>query len=134
MPQDTLSVAIHDHGELLALRRRLAAELTRRGASKRDVHDLTLAVHEATKNALSFTEGRPVEVTAHFLLGWVIVFVADAGVGIDLSDRYLEEFPQPQAASGRGLPLIHQLVDEVQISSAPGGTIVRMRKRLQALA
>jgi hypothetical protein len=87
---------VDDHGELATLRHRLKTELERRGASRRDTHDVMLAAHEATKNALSCSGVRPAYVTTHFMFGGVIVCVADGGRGFNLAGRHRDAFPGPE--------------------------------------
>jgi anti-sigma regulatory factor (Ser/Thr protein kinase) len=130
MRNPIVSIAVHNYRDLPAMRHRLDVELRQRGASAREAHDVLLAVHEATKNALNFTAPRPVQVTVRFLSGWVILCIADGGSGFDVSNCSLDAFPDPEAISGRGLALMHHLVDHVEVLCWPDGAVVRMQKRL----
>jgi serine/threonine-protein kinase RsbW len=56
--------------------------------------------------------------------------VADRGPGIAQDRLDGHRLPPPQAPGGRGLWLVHQLCDQVTISTGQGGTTVRVVKHL----
>jgi serine/threonine-protein kinase RsbW len=120
--------------ELLATR--AVEEAGRRIAFPRDtLAEVKLAVVEACLNAIEYGTGEvEVEVIAHAddAHPWMEVAVVDHGPGFDptgvpkpvLSDRL-----RSTRKRGWGLELIRRLMDEVQITSQPGLTRVRMIRR-----
>jgi serine/threonine-protein kinase RsbW len=120
--------------ELLATR--AVEEAGHRIAFPRDtLAEVKLAVVEACLNAIEYGTGEvEVEVIAHAddAHPWMEVAVVDHGPGFDptgvpkpvLSDRL-----RSTRKRGWGLELIRRLMDEVQITSQPGLTRVRMIRR-----
>jgi anti-sigma regulatory factor (Ser/Thr protein kinase) len=120
--------------ELLATR--AVEEAGHRIAFPRDTLDeVKLAVVEACLNAIEYGTGEvEVEVIAHAddAQPWMEVAVVDHGPGFDpsgvpkpvLSDRL-----RSTRKRGWGLELIRRLMDEVQITSQPGLTRIRMIRR-----
>ena len=92
--------------------------------------ELKLAATEAVTNAL---KGAPREHAVE-----VAVACTEVGVDVEVVDRgrfeprIREESPF-DAESGRGIPLMLALVDEIEFASAGGRTRVRMRKRVAEL-
>lgn len=114
--------------------RALAEEL---GFDASSIEDISLAIHEATVNAVVHGNRRqrelPVEVSLHRGPGGdaLVATVRDRGDGFDLALRPdpLEEVWR-LASSGRGILLMRALMDEVEHSTHPqGGTSVRLIKR-----
>jgi anti-sigma regulatory factor (Ser/Thr protein kinase) len=120
--------------ELLATR--AVEEAGHRIAFPRDtLAEVKLAVVEACLNAIEYGTGEvEVEVIAHAddAQPWMEVAVVDHGPGFDpsgvpkpvLSDRL-----RSTRKRGWGLELIRRLMDEVQITSQPGLTRIRMIRR-----
>ena len=109
---------------LAALRRRLARFLHAVGATDTESFEITLTVSEAAGNAIEHAYGpgdASFEVEASFDEGAVTAVVRDFG---HWRDRRGEQ-------GGRGLNIIRSLMDEVDVSTEPGGTVVRMRRRLR---
>jgi serine/threonine-protein kinase RsbW len=120
--------------ELLASR--AVEEVGRRIAFPRDtLAEVKLAVVEACLNALEYGAGDvEVEVVAHpdDAEAWIEVAVVDHGPGFDPSGvvrPVLEDKLRSKRKRGWGLELIRRLMDEVEISSAPGLTTVHMIRR-----
>ncbi len=89
--------------------------------------ELTLAATEAVTNALKGApQGHAVEVALACTEVGVNVEIVDRG---RFEPRIREESPV-DAESGRGIPLMLALVDEIEFASADGGTRVRMRKHV----
>ena len=130
MADTPISTTIHAQGDLLALRRFLWRSLERRGCPSGDIHAVVLAAHEAAKNGLRFSGERPVYVTVHFYPDQVAVCVADTGEGFEYEVWRRRDLPNVQETSGRGLHLMHGLMDRVDVSVQPLGCVVRMAKRL----
>jgi anti-sigma regulatory factor (Ser/Thr protein kinase) len=108
---------------LSAMRRSLSAWLGGLGAGADEVYDILLAVGEAGANSVEHAYG-PVDeefvVTAEVEGDEVHVTVADKG-------RWR---PARGTNRGRGIDLMRQLMDEVDVTIAEHGTVVRMRRRL----
>jgi anti-sigma regulatory factor (Ser/Thr protein kinase) len=91
------------------------------------VDDLVLAINELASNSVRHGGGRG---TLRF---WreaqaLVCEVRDAG---HIQDPHVvRSCPGPEAHSGRGLWLVNQLCDEMQIRSSRAGTLVRVQKRV----
>jgi serine/threonine-protein kinase RsbW len=104
------------------------------GFSRDTLAEVRLAVVEACLNALEYGSGDiEVELTAHADGSpWIEVRIIDHGPGFDP-----HAVPRPQLRAklgaerkrGWGLELMRRLMDEVEISSRPGRTQVRMVRR-----
>jgi serine/threonine-protein kinase RsbW len=111
-------------GELRAAVERVAKEC---GLDRGERFDLKLAATEAVTNALKGSpENHTVEVTVAGHEDAVDVEVADYGV---FSRARAALHRGPDAESGRGIPIILALVDEVEFAQTSRGTRVRMRMR-----
>jgi anti-sigma regulatory factor (Ser/Thr protein kinase) len=110
---------------LSAMRRSLGAWLAAAGADDDEAYDVLVAVGEAAANAVEHAYG-PVdadfELTAELRSGDVEVTVGDRG-------RWR---PARGQNRGRGMTLMDDLMDQVDIETADHGTLVRMRRRLGA--
>ncbi|HVN33425.1 MAG TPA: ATP-binding protein [Thermoanaerobaculaceae bacterium] len=120
--------------ELLATR--AVEEAGHRIAFPRDtLAEVKLAVVEACLNAMEYGTGEvEVEVVAHpdDARPWIEVTVVDHGPGFDASavpKPVLEDTLRSARKRGWGLELIRRLMDEVEITSQPGQTRVRMIRR-----
>jgi serine/threonine-protein kinase RsbW len=120
--------------ELLASR--AVEEAGHRIAFPRDtLAEVKLAVVEACLNAMEYGTGEvEVEVIAHpnDAHPWIEVAVVDHGPGFDASAvprPVLEDKLRSTRKRGWGLELIRRLMDEVEITSQPGLTRVRMIRR-----
>jgi serine/threonine-protein kinase RsbW len=120
--------------ELLASR--AVEEAGHRIAFPRDtLAEIKLAVVEACLNAIEYGTGEvEVEVIAHAddAHPWMEVAVVDHGPGFDPSGvpkPVLSDKLRSTRKRGWGLELIRRLMDEVQITSEPGLTRVRMIRR-----
>lgn len=85
--------------------------------------DVVLAVTEAATNSIRYGGGS----------GTLRVWNDGGAVVCEISDRgHLEnplvglEKPTAERAAGRGIWILHQLCDLVQVRSAPNGTVVRL--------
>ena len=110
-----------------------AAELDP-GLAPSRVDDLRVVVSEATTNAiqahLRTGSDQPIRVRCHRSAGRVSVVVCDEGSGFD--PDAVPEMPAPDSPdrlrheSGMGLSIIKTLADDLQISSSPAGTRLRL--------
>lgn len=96
--------------------------------------DILLAVGEATANAVRHGRrqaGRSeVRVRCRLAGDTVTVTIADDGPGFDPQVAWGEELPDRFASGGRGLFLMRQFVDQVEIEASPVGTRVWLSKKV----
>jgi PAS domain S-box-containing protein len=112
-------------GSLTGLRRRLARFLHATGASEAEQYELTLTICEAAGNAIEHAYGpgdATYEVEVTFASGELVAAVRDGGRWRDKRDDH----------RGRGLAIIEQLMDHVDVATRDDGTVVTMRRRLTA--
>ena len=137
-PQDSFDGALaHPAGEvtemrftaaeLSALRQLLSAWALSQRLGSQPVEDLVLAVNELATNSVRYGGGH----------GTMLLWREQDTLLCEIRDRgYIEDpligrtRPAPEDPSGRGIWLVHQLCDLVQISSSPGATAVRVHKRV----
>jgi anti-sigma regulatory factor (Ser/Thr protein kinase) len=114
-------------GDLALVREFLAQRAASAGFSPERLADLVLAVDELATNSLRYARG------AGALRTWrengsLLVEVADEGhIADPLAGR---ELPGPDEIGGRGLYLVNQLCDLVQLRSSPDGSVVRIHMHL----
>jgi PAS domain S-box-containing protein len=110
---------------LSGLRRRLGRFLHAVGASDAAAYEITLTVCEAAGNAIEHAYG-PVDATfdveATFENGTLVAVVRDRGAWRERRGMH----------RGRGLKIIEGLMDDVEVSAEPEGTVITMRRRLAA--
>jgi anti-sigma regulatory factor (Ser/Thr protein kinase) len=117
----TLSFLEPDLGTVRAFTARRAEEA---GLERRRTADLVLAVHELATNSLRYGGGRGT-IRAWTECHELVLEVADAGhVPDPLAGRAR---PSSVQLGGRGLWLVYQLCDLVQLRSSRAGTRVRLR-------
>ncbi|MFO7945815.1 MAG: ATP-binding protein [Armatimonadota bacterium] len=137
---DRLRLTMPTNVKYLETARLLAAGVGARAELNiEQIEDLKVAVSEACTNVCehaydsSSGEVQQPQMTIDFYVGdnEVTVEVEDEGRGFDpkhIPDR--EQWQELGEDAGLGLFLIHELMDEVQIQSAPGsGTKIIMTKR-----
>ena len=115
--------------ELAPLRRRLKAWLTRRGVSASDVGEIVLAVGEACNNAVEHAyDQRPGDV-------WISVAENDGALRITVEDRgSWRPDERGDDTRGRGLSIMHTLMDAVTIETTERGTRVVLERDLGRVA
>jgi anti-sigma regulatory factor (Ser/Thr protein kinase) len=91
---------------------------------------LLLCADEALINAVAHAPQAPVLVAAWVREERFVLEVSDEGPGFDVSRAGHHALPDLDADHGRGLFLIHQLMEDVRIESGEHGTTVRMELRL----
>ncbi len=100
--------------------------------------EILLATGEAAANAYRHgrrPEGRSeIRVRCSLERSSVSVMVADDGAGFDASLLDSADLPDRFAAGGRGLYLMRELMDDVDISSSSAGTTITLTRRLDAPA
>ena len=110
-------------GSLAQLRRRLARFLHVTGATELEQYEITLTICEAAGNAIEHAYGpgdATYEVDVSFEDGELTAVVRDSGSWRDKRGEH----------RGRGLAIIEDLMDDVAVERADGGTLVRMRRRV----
>ena len=97
--------------------------------------EILLATGEAAANANRHgkrAEGRSeIRVQCGFQSGVVSITIADDGPGFDPGRIETAGLPDRFASGGRGLYLMRELMDEVDVDSSASGTTITMRRRLQ---
>ena len=112
-----------DPQEVARLRRVVGQWATSSGASDEETHDLVLAVSEAVTNVVEHAYTAPggqVEVEATIRQGLARIVVRDRG-------RWRPSRPDD---GGRGLLLMRELIDKVDVVSGPDGTEVQLSHRV----
>lgn len=104
------------------------AELRHNGVNGDTVDRLVLASAEACNNAILHSASPSYVVRIDIDGDQCTVTVSDSGSGFDVPERI--EMPAPDAVSRRGLALMSELVDDVDVSSGPQGTKVVLRQSL----
>ncbi len=113
---------------LLRARQRVADYLLRFGVPQRTVDEVVLAVHEAVANAVRHSGAEESEIRLDLNGADLRVTVVDRGCGFDVATVGPDRPPDPESPGGRGLYLMAQLMDGLELESAAGVT-VRMVKR-----
>jgi anti-sigma regulatory factor (Ser/Thr protein kinase) len=126
-PPKSVEKLVFARRNLAQVREVVAAFSTRAGLGVEGTEALVLAVDELASNSIRYGGG------AGVLRCWrddrrVLCEVEDGGC---IEDPLVgRSRPEPDAHGGRGVWLVNQLCDLVQIRSGPAGTIVRVHKRL----
>ncbi|GAA1752396.1 ATP-binding protein [Luedemannella helvata] len=110
--------------ETLATLRTLATDAARAaGVGSERAGHFAVAVDEAMTNAIRYAGGGRVSITV--VPGESVeVEVSDDGPGIPPETP--RDLPPPDAVSGRGLWLMRNLCDQLDIDTGPSGTIARL--------
>ncbi len=111
---------------LPAVRDHVAAMIEGSVLDEQSRQDLLVAVSEATTNVIRHSGAGHIDVAVEADDREVVVIVADRGRGIGDIDTAM---PAPDAAGGRGMPLMAALVADFQISADATGTVVRLVQR-----
>jgi len=125
-PPDDAEV-LRYRASLAEVRKFTAARARRAGFPPRRVNDLVTAVAELAANTLVHTSG-PGTLTLWVTDDAVICQVQDQGQITDPQAGMIR--PAPDAPDGgRGLWVVHQVCDRVEISTGQAGTTVRVHMR-----
>lgn len=118
-----------DGDSLVALRSAVAAHADLLGLDEPRVADLVLVAHELASNAVRHGGGT----------GWLRLWVSDGTLCCQVADKGNGfEYPRPDedrrpplgATSGRGLWIAARLVDVLELTTGPAGTVATVRLRL----
>ncbi len=126
-PPDRVSVLTF-RGDQAAVRGFTADHARHAGLSASRVTDLVIAVAELAANTLQHTSTAGV-LTIWTDAGEIICQVSDKGEITDPLAGTLR--PDPADLGSRGLWLVHQVSDLVQIRSGPAGNTIRVHMRLR---
>jgi anti-sigma regulatory factor (Ser/Thr protein kinase) len=126
-PPDPVRELVFAHGELARVRHTIADWASANALAAGRIDELVLAVDELASN--SIRHGGGVGMLRWWREGQTLLCeVCDAGwIQAPLVGRVR---PNIKASSGRGVWLVNQLCDLVQIRSAPAGSVVRVHVRL----
>jgi len=119
-----------DLGALGTLRLQVRAYLAGNHVPDDVAADIVLALQEATKNAVRASSGSAVTVTLWIDRGAVWVRVSDHGKG--LLRRGSPRCPSVWQTHGRGLCLMHALMDTVDIERSRGTRVTMHRALVRA--
>jgi PAS domain S-box-containing protein len=109
---------------LRSLRALLRRWLEQADATEVDVYAINLACSEACTNAIEHAGAGPQET-----IGFRAT-LREGEVDVTVRDRGRWRDQRPPSDQGRGLELIEALMDEVQLTTTPSGTVVRLRRKL----
>jgi anti-sigma regulatory factor (Ser/Thr protein kinase) len=112
---------------LAGVREFTAVRARRAGLPPRRVSDLVIAVSELAANTLAHTSG-PGTLTLWVTDDEVICQVQDQGQITDPLAGTVRAAPDAPGG-GRGLWVVHQVCDRVEIRTGPAGTTVRVHMR-----
>lgn len=119
-PEETVEISLHEG--LYGVRRDIERHVARELAQGR-VSELVVAANEAVANTIRHAGGQG---AARMWRedGRVVIEVADSG---HIDDPFVgRRLPDALDESGRGVWLMHQLCDLVELRSGPAGTVVRL--------
>src|SRR5438132_11281343 len=124
----TLARQMFALGHLPLLRQLVGRAAHRAGLSRARAQLLILAVNEAATNVIRHAGG-----TGQFELilddgRSLVALVRDEGPG--LPREFSLARPAPHAPNGRGLWLIHETCDRVDVRTGPGGTTISLEMTL----
>ncbi|HKS82645.1 MAG TPA: anti-sigma regulatory factor [Candidatus Acidoferrales bacterium] len=131
MTLDGFRVAIHTDQDIVAARqkgRALAAEI---GFSAVDATLIATAISELARNIVAYARSGEIELRSiqDTSRRGILVVASDQGPGIPDLRQALRDGFSTSGSLGLGLPGVRRLMDEFEITSAPGqGTRVAVRK------
>lgn len=125
LPRDRVSVPL--------IRHLVAQAMGEVGVVEQDIADVGLAVTEAAANVIDHAGNSDAyRVTLTLINHLAELRVVDVGRGFDFQSLGLDDAMDLNGERGRGLKLMHALVDQATFESNPEqGTIVRLIKRLE---
>jgi serine/threonine-protein kinase RsbW len=112
------------------LRETLSAYLSASGIDDGASRMMVLCANEALINAVAHSAGSPVGVFADLRDDQFMLEVSDGGPGFDPSQIDTDAEPDLMGEHGRGLFLIRNLMDDVEILSDGRGTTLRMERHV----
>jgi serine/threonine-protein kinase RsbW len=128
--EDTIELTVPAKAQYLSSIRQLAFDAAQSASLGEDeTQDFNLAVIEAATNAIRHSKCDRITVAFTTDADGVTARVIDKGCGFKFNARR-RNFPSPEKQGGRGIPLMHNLVDSVKVESrADCGTEVVLVKK-----
>lgn len=126
----TLSLSLPRDARTIAVARHLCRKTLREmGVEDGCVSDIEIALTEACTNVLDHSAGHEYDVELALTERDCVIRVIDGGFGFDVDAP--RKATDTEAESGRGISLMHALVDQVRFESRPEeGTVVHLEKSL----
>jgi anti-sigma regulatory factor (Ser/Thr protein kinase) len=127
-----LRVSLASPAEVAGFRRELRGLLAGTSLNDRDCKAIVLAATEAVDNALLACDERmcSVEAAVSLVSGYVCIEIRDAGAGFKGVCTEPARLASETDEHGRGLHLMHELMESLELVPRSRGTLVRMTKRL----
>ena len=127
-----MHVVLDGPAQLARFRRQLRNLLASELVATPDREAVVLAAVEALNNALQACTPSAcrVEATVSVIAGCICIEVRDAGEGAKGACVSLGKLPDESQEHGRGLYLMGQLMESLELVPRSQGTLVRMTKRL----
>lgn len=97
-------------------------------------YDILLATDEAAANAVAHGQSAGgdgiVRLRCSTEGACVVVAISDQGPGFNPHEAEMHRMPSLTSQGGRGLFLVKELMDEVQIDGSNGGTVIQMKRHV----
>ncbi len=97
-------------------------------------YDILLATDEAAANAVAHGQSPGGNGTVRLRCSTdgacIVVAISDEGEGFDPDHVEMNHLPSLTAQGGRGLFLVRELMDEVQIDASDTGTLIQMKRQV----
>jgi anti-sigma regulatory factor (Ser/Thr protein kinase) len=129
-PREAARFPFSSPEQLNGLRKAVGRHAMAAGLGRDSAYDVQVAVNELMTNSLEHSSGRDGVLSVWREPGMLVCQVDDGG---HLADPMAGRIPgRPGALGGHGLVLVNHLVALLRIHTTPGGTSLRVHKRLSA--
>ncbi len=128
-PDDAYRLSFFRPADVGAIRRLVGDHARQHGLDRQRAQDLALAVDEAVSNTVAYSQGGGT-LRVWVEAGSLVCEVCDTG-HITLADFAGRLCPPATAVGGRGLWIMHQICDLVELDSTPAGTTVRLHMSIK---
>ncbi|MHB8840642.1 MAG: ATP-binding protein [Candidatus Aquicultor sp.] len=128
--EGTVELTVPAESQYLASIRQLTSDAAHSASfDDDDTNDLILAVVEAATNAVRHSRSDRILISFLIGAGEITARILDTGCGFKFHGRKCK-FPSIEKPGGRGIPLMHNLVDRFEVESRAGsGTEVILVKK-----